>query len=241
MPKNTLELLVIIIIPGFFFSDWVLVFVWLVFFLQGGGNSLLPQPSSGKQLNSSKIAKIFQKCCTHYRHLGKLQYTNLAKIQQWEKIHRRKVIGQLLILGFAVCAEHSDPECMLVWGKSCWTRNPKQIYPKSGICLSLQGLEECMLFIEQAMTLNIWFINVSPQSGCAHLLFVKWGLCGFLIIWAFLSHEQYVAHVACLHGKTEGKKKPQAAKEFTWKTLETKHAFTCLSFFKYNWKRKSKE
>lgn len=35
---------------------------------------------------------------------------------------------------------------------------------KSAIYLSLQGLDECMLFIAQAMALNIWFIKLSACS-----------------------------------------------------------------------------
>lgn len=76
-------------------------------------------------MNSSKIAKIFQKCCARFRHLGKLQYTDLAKIQQRERSHGKEVIGQVLILVFSAyvepsqCwpfgAECSDLECMSVW------------------------------------------------------------------------------------------------------------------------------
>lgn len=35
------------------------------------------------------------------------------------------------------------------------------MYSKFGICLSLQGLDERVLFIEQAMALNIWFVKMS--------------------------------------------------------------------------------
>lgn len=48
--------------------------------------------------------------------------------------------------------------------------------------------------------------DVSLQPGCAHLLFLKWGLCGFLIIWAFISHKQYIVLDTCLRGKILEKK-----------------------------------
>lgn len=113
------------LIPGLFQQ---LGFSFYLFLYHGGGSSLLPQTSSEKLLKSSKIAKIFQKCCTHYRHLGKLQCSDLAKAQQGERSWRGEVVGQFLILGSAVHAEASqccpfraecsDLECMLVGKKS---------------------------------------------------------------------------------------------------------------------------
>lgn len=48
--------------------------------------------------------------------------------------------------------------------------------------------------------------DVSLQPGCVHLFFLKWGHCGFLIIWAFISHKQYTALDTCLRGKIWGRK-----------------------------------
>lgn len=96
---------------------------------------------------------------------------------------------------------------MLAWEKSYRTWNPKQSYLKSGICLDIQGLHEYMLFVSQAVDLNIWLVKTSAcNQGVYTCFFLKWHHCEFLIIWAFISHKKYTVLDTGLCGKTWGKK-----------------------------------
>lgn len=60
---------------------------------------------------------------------------------------------------------------MLAWEKSYWTWNPNQSYLKSGIFLNIQGLDEYMLFVSQAMALNIWLVKMSAWNQGVYTCF----------------------------------------------------------------------
>lgn len=60
---------------------------------------------------------------------------------------------------------------MLAWEKSYWTWNPNQSYLKSGIFLNIQVLDEYMLFVSQAMALNIWLVKMSACNQGVYTCF----------------------------------------------------------------------
>lgn len=95
---------------------------------------------------------------------------------------------------------------MLAWEKSYWTWNPKQSYLKSGICLDSRGLDEYMLFMSQATALNIWLVKMSAFKQGVYSCFFWSEACGFLIIWAFISHMQHIVLHTCFCGKIWGRK-----------------------------------